>query len=254
MQRMDADEAHELERLRARAYGPRADIADDPAALARLRELEDRERSRQSEPVPAPTTGVAAHTDAEADATDLTVESAAEPALPRPPLLRSRRRVVIAALSVAGAVAVASAVTAVAVGSTVVDGTSGIARSDSLTPDPGAELGASGYLGFDPERTRGFSDYYGLTVFSGVSQIDSEGNESTCLIVLNTEEARGDGSSPSSSPRVRFGSCGAGPFPAAVKFVVSASFPEPFRARYPVGTAIQFVLDEDEVGVYAATP
>ena len=154
----------------------------------------------------------------------------------------------------AAAIALTSAVTAAVVGSLTVDGSSGIAQTDALTPDPSAELGASGYLGFDPEQTRGFADYYGLTVFSGVSQIDSDGNRSDCLIVLTTEDVTAGGSSRSSSQRVRFGSCGAGPFPAAVKFVVSASFPEPFRARYPVGTAIQFVLDEDEVGVYAATP
>lgn len=250
MQKMDADEAHELERLRARAYGPRADITSDPAALARLRELEDRERSMAA---PVPTKKIEPSPDAGAGLAEETGQPAEEPPLPRPPLLRSRRRVWIAALATAGAVALTSAVTAAAVGSTTVDGTSGIAQTDALTPDPDAELGASGYLGFDPEQTRGFADYYGLTVFSGVSQIDSDGNRSECLIVLNTEEAR-DGGSARSSPRgVRFGSCGAGPFPAAVKFIVSASFPEPFRSRYPVGTAIQFVLDDDEVGVFAAT-
>jgi len=251
MQKMDADEAHELERLRARAYGPYADITSDREALARLRELEDRERSRQPAVPLEPVVRVDPRADAAADPAEEDEQSTAEP---RPPLLRSRRRVWIAALATAAAVAVTSAVTAAAVGSTTVDGTSGVAQTDALTPDPGAELGASGYLGFDPEQTRGFADYYGLTVFSGVTQIDSDGNRSDCLIVLNTEEVRAEGSSRSSPRGVRFGSCGAGPFPAAVKFIVSASFPEPFRTRYPVGTAIQFVLDEDEVGVFAATP
>jgi len=251
MQRMDPDDAHELDRLRARAYGPRADITSDPAALARLRELEDRERSTTAPPSTEPTPPRA---DADAEPGDEAEQPDAEPTPPRPPFLRSRRRVGIAALAMAAAIALTSAVTAAAVGSLTVDGSSGIAQTDALTPDPSAELGASGYLGFDPEQTRGFADYYGLTVFSGVSQIDSDGNRSDCLIVLNTEEARDGGSSRSSPRGVRFGSCGAGPFPAAVKFVVSASFPEPFRTRYPVGTAIQFVLDEDEVGVYAATP
>ncbi|BAJ75496.1 ABC-type spermidine/putrescine transport system, permease component II [Microbacterium testaceum StLB037] len=254
MQKMDADEAHELERLRARAYGPHADITSDPVALARLRELEDRERSRPQAVAPEPSARVDPGADAAAEPVEEDERSATEPRPPRPPLLRSRRRVWIAALAMAVAVAATSSVTAAAVGSTTVDGTSGIAQTDALTPDPGAELGASGYLGFDPEQTRGFADYYGLTVFSGVTQIDSDGNRSDCLIVLNTEEVRDEGSSRSSPRGVRFGSCGAGPFPAAVKFIVSASFPEPFRTRYPVGTAIQFVLDEDEVGVFAATP
>src|SRR3954451_4697205 len=39
---MDAVERDELRALRARAYGPAADIHDDPAALRRLQELEPR--------------------------------------------------------------------------------------------------------------------------------------------------------------------------------------------------------------------
>lgn len=42
---MDASSRAELENLRRRAYGPDADIDDDPAALARLEELEDRVRA-----------------------------------------------------------------------------------------------------------------------------------------------------------------------------------------------------------------
>ena len=38
------DEQRELEALRRRAYGPDADIFDDPDALARLTALEDRVR------------------------------------------------------------------------------------------------------------------------------------------------------------------------------------------------------------------
>ena len=41
---MDDGVRDELARLRARAYGPAADIDSDPAALARLVELEERER------------------------------------------------------------------------------------------------------------------------------------------------------------------------------------------------------------------
>ncbi len=38
--------------LRARAYGPHADIADDATAVARLRELEDLERQDRLPPPP----------------------------------------------------------------------------------------------------------------------------------------------------------------------------------------------------------
>ncbi|KTS13834.1 hypothetical protein [Microbacterium testaceum] len=245
---MDADHGSELERLRARAYGPNADIEGDPAAVARLRELEDRERMRTA-PLEAET---------EADPDDGTDPPQADPEpqeaepAPRRPLLRSRRRVWVAAVAVAGVVALTSAATAAGVSVTAVDRTAGIAQTDTLTADPDAQLGSAGYLGFDPEQTRGFADYYGLTVFSGVSQIDSEGNQAECLIALDTSEVR-EADSPRSAPRgIRVGGCGAGPFPASVEFIVTSSFPEPFRARYPVGTAMQFVLDDGNVGVFSA--
>ncbi|MDQ1076044.1 hypothetical protein QE406_002292 [Microbacterium testaceum] len=250
MHRMDADHGSELERLRARAYGPNADIGGDPAAVARLRELEDLERMRTVPLEAEAETEADPGDDADVPQPDPEPEEA-EPA-PRRPLLRSRRRVWVAALAVAGVVALTSAATAAGVSVTAVDRTSGIAQTDTLTVDPDAELGSAGYLGFDPEQTRGFADYYGLTVFSGVSQIDSEGNQAECLIALDTSEVR-DADSPRSAPRgIRVGGCGAGPFPASVEFIVTSSFPEPFRARYPVGTAMQFVLDDGDVGVFSA--
>ncbi|MBM3715375.1 MAG: hypothetical protein FJW64_06490 [Actinobacteria bacterium] len=45
---MDDDVRDELARLSARAYGPDADIAVDPAAVARLSELEEQERLRRA--------------------------------------------------------------------------------------------------------------------------------------------------------------------------------------------------------------
>lgn len=48
---MDDDLRRELSTLRARAYGPDPDIHDDPAALTRLRELE--ELARGAAPVSA---------------------------------------------------------------------------------------------------------------------------------------------------------------------------------------------------------
>lgn len=41
---MNDDTLIELRALQARAYGPEADIAQDPTALRRLRELEERRR------------------------------------------------------------------------------------------------------------------------------------------------------------------------------------------------------------------
>ena len=52
MQSMDAATREEFAALRRRAYGPNADIVDDPVALARLRELEER-HDRGSTPATA---------------------------------------------------------------------------------------------------------------------------------------------------------------------------------------------------------
>lgn len=256
MQKMDADRRSELERLRARAYGPDADIAADPDAVERLRELEDLEHSHAPQPmvVRGPLDGQAAREGVadespRDDAED--AEALEAPAAERAPLLRSRRRVWIAAVGIAAALALTSAVTAAGVSVTAVDRTAGIAQTDALTANPDAELGTAGYLGFDPSQTRGYADYYGVTVFQGRTRIDSEGNNADCLLVIDTDDLR-DGDAGRVSGGVRTGSCGAGPFPASVEFIVTPSFPEAFRTRYPVGTAVQFVLDGDDVGVFTA--
>lgn len=65
----------ELRQLRRRAYGPDADIASDPAALARLRELEGERRTEEA-PSAAETPGASA----------TPAIATASPVPPRPPL------------------------------------------------------------------------------------------------------------------------------------------------------------------------
>lgn len=252
---MDDEVQDELRRLRARAYGPGADIADDPVAVARLRELEELDRTRQHTALPsdavvdggaeAERTGVAAS----AGLDDL--DPADIDQTPRPPLLRTRRRVWVAAVGVAAVVVAASALTAVGMSFTTVERTPGIAQTDALTPAPELDPAAVGYLGFDPEQSRGFEDYYGLTAFAGPTQIDSEGNRADCLLISDTADVADSGGALRSNAGVRFGGCAAGLFPATAEFIVNSTFPEQFRARYPVGTAVQFVLDGDDVGVFS---
>ena len=62
-----------------------------------------------------------------------------------------------------------------------------------------------------------------------------------------------DGDSISYEGRTYTG-CGAGPFRAAVQFVVDDQSPAELRAHYPDGTALSFVLDGDVVGVFMAAP
>ena len=64
---MDHEWSDELRMLRARAYGPAADILDDPAAVARLRELESRAQTpdpaaTDTDPAPAATRADPVHT------------------------------------------------------------------------------------------------------------------------------------------------------------------------------------------------
>lgn len=252
---MDDDVREELRSLRARAYGPDADIATDPSAVQRLRELEELDRRPPAPPERAdadrPPGPVGS--DAEVPASDPSDEFDAsddETAPNRRPLLRSRRSVWIAAAALAGVAVVASVATAVGTSFTAVDRTAGIAQVDALTPAPDLQIDFAGYLGFDPEQTRGYADYYGLTAFAGPTQIDSEGNRAECLLLSDTDDMNGSDSGARSSG-VRSGGCGAGPFPATVEFIVTPSFPAEFRARFPVGSAVQFVLDGDDVGVFS---
>ncbi|WP_307486529.1 hypothetical protein [Microbacterium trichothecenolyticum] len=254
---MDDDVREELQRLRARAYGPGGDIESDPRAWARLWDLEDLEKQERERaqgaavadardgeaPPSAQSVRTAAPTDTIPDAEDPT------PAAHPVPLLRTRRRIWVAALALAAVAAVASAATAAGTSFTAVDRATGTAQVDALTPAPDVELDAAGYLGFDPEQTIGYADYYGLTAFAGSTQIDSEGSRADCLLLADTVALK-DADSTRRSSGVRSGGCGAGPFPATVEFVVTSSFPAEFRARFPVGSAVQFVRDGDDIGVF----
>ncbi|BDV30894.1 hypothetical protein [Microbacterium terricola] len=71
------DARAELADLRRRAYGPDADIHADPAALARLRELEEKERVAAEATATAPASAAAAADDAGAAAADATAAPAA---------------------------------------------------------------------------------------------------------------------------------------------------------------------------------
>ena len=138
---MDAATRAELEALRRRAYGPEADIHDDPVALARLQELEerppgsaDRPEPAEPEPLPAETASLAAESTPAGTAAISEPSTAASraPASGRPSLVRS---------AVFGAAAV---VVAVVVGSAVwtsVDPST--APSPTVSPTSGTQVSAA---------------------------------------------------------------------------------------------------------------
>ncbi|MEV8368060.1 hypothetical protein [Microbacterium sp. NPDC064584] len=92
---LTALERAELEALRARAYGPDADIFDDAEAVSRLDELEERARAERGARLPAPEITPALTESGAPDDEQEAAEPAAERRMPTPiaPLRASRRHV-----------------------------------------------------------------------------------------------------------------------------------------------------------------
>lgn len=258
IQSMDDDVRHELRRLRARAYGPDADIVGDPAAVARLAELEGLEREeRLPEPpaAPAPVAtppasrleSVASISDDDpTDESDDDGDGDAE--RERRPLVRSRRSLWAWAISLAAVTALASAATALSLNVVPVPSSVGAPQVGTLEPDPDAE--PPSIFGQRTGADRAFRDFYGVTAFVGFAQVDATENRSPCVYLLPTAEvSRGEAQGISGD--FVYGGCGAGIFPATVEFVVAEGMPDAFVERFPIGTSVQFVFDGENVGVYA---
>ncbi|MCM3502904.1 hypothetical protein M3667_13595 [Microbacterium sp. P26] len=262
---MDDDVLQELHLLRARAYGPDADIAEDPAAQQRLAQLEEQERLARAAPAPAPVDppplpprpAVEAAAAASGTSRPLAAEGAEEAPSDedeeetpreRRPLVRSKRSFWAWAISLAAVTALASAATASGLALVPVSTATGAAQVDVLVPDPTATVPSIfGDRGLD---SRGYRDYFGVTAFVGYVQIDASENRSPCLYLLDTDEVDQGGSRGFRGNFV-YGGCGAGVFPATVQFVVADGMPAAFVERFPLGTSVQFVFDGENVGVFA---
>jgi hypothetical protein len=255
----------ELRELRARAYGPDADIAADAVALSRLQELEDatiRQEFATADPQTADAETDAAPGDADPegaeprgpghrshrDAADHTVDAAreldADPETGAPDRWSRRRIVGLWIASLAVAVVAASALSWA------------ITRSADADPRQVAvlELGntddAPGFL----RQTQGaqtFSEFFGLLAAStGGSGWMGPATDS-CLYVMRASQVVPD--SDSFAGEVYMG-CGAGGFPASVQLRVTDRMPSELQGQFPIGTALQFVLGESEVVVLSDAP
>jgi hypothetical protein len=251
---MDDDVRHELRRLRARAYGPDADIAGDPAASERLAVLEELERRERFSPPPQtpaphdPAQPTASGGDDGAEGPgESEVEDDEEPR-ERRPLVRSRRQVWAWAISLAVVTALASAATALSVTFLPVSNSVGAPQVGTLEEDPDTETPS--IFGQRTGAERAFKDFYGVTAFVGFAQVDATENRSPCVYLLDSSEVAERGARGVSGNFV-YGGCGAGIFPATVEFVVAEGMPEPFIDRFPIGTSVQFVFDGENVGVFA---
>ncbi|MFS0866241.1 hypothetical protein AB3M83_02770 [Microbacterium sp. 179-B 1A2 NHS] len=236
----------ELGALRERAYGPHADIAADPDALRRLRELEIAGRpstpapprgdsDRQPQPAPSDTSSPRDPIPVEASP-DAAQPDVAEPRTP------GRRLVVAWAASVAVAALLAVLATLV------------------LTPGPTAEVApgvsarqvAEVVLEPGVEWPSGFEAGWAVdtgAVYLGVTMVRMQERgtaASECLMVwvpLTGQVAPDDGTVE--------GGCRTGAFPARAEVLVDLDAPAELRQRFAVGTALQFLLVDGRVTVYS---
>lgn len=242
----------ELRALRARAYGPDADIHLDPAAQRRLAELEA--ARRPAPPVsdrPGPEPAEPSSTEPSPTPGD---PEPARPAREEPQpsrLVRLWRRpgvrpalwiasVVIGAVIGAGAAYGAAVITPV-------PSSAGVRQTTTLRPSTGVVVPV-GFFG----RTEGAPvfEYEGLTLF--VSRLEfGEGERVECLDVLPTElvpsprefDPAAGVEGPLSSD------CSTGVFPATVVFRLDDDQAAQYEGL-PEGRAVQFVLRGDRVGVF----
>ena len=276
---MDEQLLRELRALRAKAYGPEADLDDDPQAMRRLRELEELAREAAGGKAPF----AIGHDSAEAAVADAPQEDAAaaaatasgaasapgtsdvlargatagDPASAAPPARWSgwtSKRIAFAWISSLVIATVAAAAVAGAVTRRVQADPREVAvlGVDDFATWPGIFAGsqslASGPGG--PVQRSAFTDFYGMVAYSvGGGWLAGTVGE-TCILLLDSALIRPDSNSIAGPTYV---GCAAGDFPASVQIVVSPELPDALRQAFPDGTGLQFVLEDDEVVVLSDT-
>lgn len=272
---MDDRATAELHALRRRAYGPGADIAADPDAAHRLRDLEATERAERagrdaavpalsSEPAVIDAGDIPA-SDAwqpQPDAADVgdaagaTSEETHDPvgheqsAARRQPGSTARALMWAGSLVLVAAVAVSATmlITArTARTATALPDDAGITHVTTLLPDADTEI-PEPYRGPDDHATV-YDRFLGLTAFA--SWFGSEDRETQCLGIT----ASGDVDSGEENFGQFFAQgCSAGVFAASAELLVDATMPPELLERYPAGSALQFVLTPTGVDVFVAPP
>ncbi|HEX5858878.1 MAG TPA: hypothetical protein VFY91_12295 [Microbacterium sp.] len=257
---MDEGAEAELQRLRARAYGPGADIQKDPLALRRLNELE---RLRSADDPPSSeeaseddgigadeslqTTAGENGVDHEPEADPREDEDApAEDGAPAKPRRRIGTKWVAAiwVVSLIVVALIAAATTRAAVPpAPLVTGARHIA---TLQESPAFVWPQ--FLGEEPPDSRGFEEFYGLTPVAADFSFTA-GSTDTCIALVPSAQL-----APESRPNLlqSIPGCGAGAFTATVQIVVRGELPPQLLSGFPEGTALQFVLDGSRVHVYSA--
>lgn len=246
---MSTDEDDELDRLRRRAYSPTADIGSDPAALARLAELE--RRAAGAEPTPdADPLGAATSTDANPGSAAAAPDDQ-RPAVAREPRWRPRRSTVLllgaAALVLIVAATALTLVQRVQVHPLQADAEQ-VAR---LVPDPAFEV--PDYFSDGTPGTMAYSEFQGFRVtVAAPGGTEREGE--SCLMVWQPALVSTDAATGVFSYSGQFvpSQCSAGTFPAVATIRLFDQSPERAQTEYPADTSLQFVYDResDEVVVF----
>ncbi len=245
---MDITTDDELRALRARAFGPNADIHDDPAAMRRLHELERRRTEVVQPTAPSDADELLAEfeTETEAPGDGTTV---AEEAVADAPARRGRRFPVLWVASVVASAAVAASVTAVVTSMAPVSTSSGAPQIATLDPTSSVVVPA-GFFGAE-EGSLAF-EFHGLTIFENARGYGFDG-DSDCLTVLRTDAipAQKDFNPDSYGfDRPAYTGCRIGVFPITVEVPFDVDSPAALVDRFPDGRALQFVRDGDRVGVF----
>lgn len=254
---MDAATEEELRRLRARAYGPTADIHQDPGAMRRLQELEAFRRRRSAAGPEVEATAEAEH-DPERDQTltDLGLQPSpttdSEDESPAPSDRSPRRRTGRWIFAVLTSAALAAGATAAVIWVIPVRVSAGAPQVATLEPSLTLEVPPQ-WFGAAPDAA--VFEFYGLTLFESEYSPNSGilGGEDRCFSVVNSDQVPTkedfDASSWSVNGQI-YSDCSMGSFPATVEVPIDGDSPDSLRARYPEGTAVQFVLDGDRIGVF----
>lgn len=282
---MDDDDLAELRMLRARAYGPSADIHGDVAALQRLSELEavahapasGNEPASAGRPGPASPTAPAGHSDRPAPFEQATGPSHPGPPPPLPPDLRpallsepvvtlageeaaasftrprvaprrwqlSRGFAVLWLVSLVAVAAVAAGAAFAATWIAPVSRAAGAGAHQIATLDPDPDFAWPAGV-TDPGDAAGFV-FHGVSILSGGAAFFGIPDGDTCLFAYTTDALGDDGSVRGPTHR----GCSAGAFPAAVQFRVDETMPDELRGVVGDGTALQFVFDGGRLGVFA---
>lgn len=270
MPQMDAAAERELRELRARAYGRDADIAMDAAAARRLQELESEliapvapvAAVASHAPVPAPAVAQAEHAPDDADgllaiersANDDAASPDAETESVRSDERRIRRRATWWAASVVASAAVAAVVTFTLSSTVPVSASSGAPQIETLRLETASDRIPEEWFGVQDDTIG--ADFLGFTVFTipGWSVEDDSGSAGpNCIAVVKTAQI----------PPVDdfdqydwtyggdfYSARGIGVFPATVEVPIRGGAPDEVLERYPAAEALQFVLDDDRVGVF----